>query len=54
MEFETVNKAEIKESKRIGKEKTLRAAKGGVKVTSKTCSKNRRICKATERAKRRT
>lgn len=54
MEFETVNKAEIKESRRIGKEKTLRAAKGGVKVTSETCSKNRRICKATERAKRRT
>lgn len=52
MEFETVNKPEIKESKRIGKEKTLRAAKGGVKAISRTCSKNRRICKATERAKR--
>lgn len=31
MEFETVNKPEIKESKRIGKEKTLRAARGGIK-----------------------
>lgn len=34
MEFETVNKPEIKESKRIKKEKTLRAAKGGVKSIS--------------------
>lgn len=51
MEFETVNKPEIKESKRIGKEKTLRAAKGGVRAFSRTCS-NRRICKATGEAKR--
>lgn len=46
MEFETVNKPEIKESKRIGKEKTLRAARGGIKSMSRMG-----ICKATERAK---
>lgn len=46
MEFETVNKPEIKESKRIGKEKTLRAARGGIISASRMG-----ICKATERAK---
>lgn len=49
MEFETVNKPEIKESERTGKEKTPRTAKGGAKSLSKTCSKNR-ICNSTERA----
>lgn len=48
MESETVNKPEIKESRRRGKEKTLRAVKGRVKSISRTGSKNRRMGKARE------
>lgn len=47
-----MNKPEIMESKRTGKEETPRAAKGGVRAISRTRSKNRRICKATGKAKR--
>lgn len=50
MEFETVNKPEIEASERIGKEKTLRAARGGIKSFSRTSSESRRMCEATERA----
>lgn len=50
MEYETVKKPEIEASERRGKEKTLRAARGGIKSFSRTSSKSRRMCEATERA----
>lgn len=51
MEPETVKKPEIEASERIGKAKTPRAARGGIKSISRTSSKSRRLCKATGRAK---